>query len=214
MTQCKESDRRIVSMRSNGFFIDNAIACIPPPSWASTIQKHLNPAVDAQRNLFQSTASAREPFQTKDRKGGGDDPADCVWRPRPSEFVRVKADVASWTLYRRCAAANHSPAIPPEWPARDHEVRLPAVRSPRSHPDRHQKTPASFHSDFEHAAENPAQIHIHLQIVLKEVSSASLPRCFRSRSDAHEWVHPRFSGRPTSLPRCSGSSGPRSSHFR
>lgn len=58
----EESDRRVVSVRSNGLSIDDTVARVPSSSGASTIQKHLNPAGDPWRNLFQSTASARELF--------------------------------------------------------------------------------------------------------------------------------------------------------
>ena len=60
IAQCKERNRGIVSVRRKGFSIDNSIACIPSTSRTGTIQKHLNPAIDAQRNALQATASTRE----------------------------------------------------------------------------------------------------------------------------------------------------------
>ena len=80
-------------MRRNGFSINDSIAGVPSPSRAGTIQKHLDPAIDARRNSFQTAASTRELLQGEDREGRGYNPADRIGNPGPAVLVRVEANM-------------------------------------------------------------------------------------------------------------------------
>jgi hypothetical protein len=60
ITQCQQRDRRIIGVRCKGDPIDNAVTGIPPSARAYAIHEHLNTTIDPERDLFQTTASARD----------------------------------------------------------------------------------------------------------------------------------------------------------
>jgi hypothetical protein len=60
ITQCQQRDRRIVGVRCKGGAIDDAVTGIPPSARAYTIYQHLNTTIDPERDLFQTTARARD----------------------------------------------------------------------------------------------------------------------------------------------------------
>lgn len=93
ITQCDERNRGVVSVRRNGFSIDNSIARVPSPAWTGAILKHLNSAIDTQRNSFQTAASTRELLEGKDREGRGYNPADRIGNPGPAVLVWVEANM-------------------------------------------------------------------------------------------------------------------------
>jgi hypothetical protein len=60
ITQCQESNRRIVDVGRHGASIDNAVARIPSAAGTRTIEKHLDAAIDAHRDALKTTARARD----------------------------------------------------------------------------------------------------------------------------------------------------------
>ena len=74
--------------------VDDAIAGIPSTAGADAIQQHLDPTFNAERDLFQTVAGARQLVQRKNCECGRNDPADGLRKPRPAEFIRVKPNVA------------------------------------------------------------------------------------------------------------------------
>src|ERR1035441_3358089 len=60
ITQCQESNRRIVDVGCHGALIDNAVARIPSAARTGTIEKHPDAATDAHRDALKTTARARE----------------------------------------------------------------------------------------------------------------------------------------------------------
>src|SRR5215469_6561847 len=81
-------------MRCNRYPIDHAIACIPATAGADAIQQHLDATLNAERDLFQTTAGARQLVQRENCKRGRNDPADRVRKPRTAELVWVEANVS------------------------------------------------------------------------------------------------------------------------
>src|SRR6516162_5400649 len=81
-------------MRCNRYPIDDAIASIPSPSRADAIQHHLDATLNAERDLFPTSAGAKQLIQRKNCKCGRNDPADRVRKPRPAELVWVETNVS------------------------------------------------------------------------------------------------------------------------
>ena len=94
ITQCQQRDRRIVSVRCKGGPIDNAVTGIPSTASAGTINKHLDPAINTRRHVFQATARARNLVQGKDCECGWNNPTDGVRKPWPAILVGVKTNMA------------------------------------------------------------------------------------------------------------------------
>ena len=59
ISQRQKSDGRVVDVGRHGAFIDNAVARIPSSARTGTIEKHLDAAIDPQRNAFKTIARAR-----------------------------------------------------------------------------------------------------------------------------------------------------------
>jgi hypothetical protein len=74
--------------------MDDAIAGIPSTARANAIQQHLHATFDAEWDLFQTVAGARQLVQCKNCECGRNDPTDGLRKPRPTEFVRVEPNVA------------------------------------------------------------------------------------------------------------------------
>jgi precorrin-6B methylase 2 len=60
ITQCQQSNRRIVDVGRHGASINNTVAGIPPSARTRAIEKHLDAAIETHRDALKTTARARE----------------------------------------------------------------------------------------------------------------------------------------------------------
>jgi hypothetical protein len=81
-------------MRCKGGSIDNAVTGIPSSSRAGTIEQHLDPTLNTERDWFQTAARAGKLAERKNRECGGNNPTDGVRKPWPAILVGVKTNMA------------------------------------------------------------------------------------------------------------------------
>jgi len=104
ITQGQKSYCRIVRVRCKGGPIDNAVTGIPSAARAGTIEKHLDAAINARRDVLQATATARNLVQGKNCECGWDNPADRV----PTQRNTCRATVAILRCHPRMCPGQPS----------------------------------------------------------------------------------------------------------
>jgi hypothetical protein len=93
VTECEESDRRVIGMRSERETVNHAVAGIPPATRTSPIKQHFNPESYARRNSSK-TARTRQLIESENRKRSRHNPTVRVRYPWPAELVRIEAHMA------------------------------------------------------------------------------------------------------------------------
>jgi hypothetical protein len=94
ISQGQKSYRRVVNVGRHGAFVDNTVARVPSSARTSTVEEHLNAAIDSQSNALKTITGTGNLIQGKNRESGGNYPTDRVREPWPAIFVWVKTDVA------------------------------------------------------------------------------------------------------------------------
>ena len=94
IAESQKRNGRIVGLGCDRGSVHNAIAGIPSAASACTIQQHSDATLSTVRKLFETAARAGKLVQGENSQCGGNNPADRIWNPRPTELVWVEANVA------------------------------------------------------------------------------------------------------------------------
>src|SRR5271166_2384912 len=94
IAQRQQRDRRIISVRCKGGPIDNAVTGIPYSARAGTIEQHLDPTLNTERDWFQTAARAGKLAEGENCECGRNNPAHRIRKPWPAILVWVETNVA------------------------------------------------------------------------------------------------------------------------